>query len=171
MSGTITLPDGQSIAYRHIQPGDLAALQRFHGRLSERSIYQRFFGFMPLLSDHQAAYFTGADGTDRVALVALDPADPNEIIGVVRIDRDPGSDAAEYAAIVVDQWQGRGVAFGLTHLIVEEAKARGINRLFALVLPENFQMLNFLRTLGYPERIRFIEGVERVELVLIPEQT
>ena len=166
MGGTILLPGGETIAYRHIQPGDLEALQRFHSLLSERSVYQRFFGFMPLLSDRQAAFFTGAEGADRVALVALDPEQPGEIIGVVRIDRDPGTDAAEYAAIVADRWQGHGVAFGLTQLIVEEAKARGINRLFALVLPENIQMLNFLRSLGYPERVRFIEGVERVELVL-----
>lgn len=168
VGGEIVLPDGSRIEYRHIQPGDAPALQRFHSRLSAQSVYQRFFGVMPLLSDHQAAYFTGADGIDRVALIALDPADPGEIIGVVRFDHDPGTDRAEYAAIVVDQWQGKGIAYALTKLIVEEARARGINRIYALVLPDNRKMLQLLRDLGLPEKRTFADGVEQVELFLNP---
>ena len=60
LRGTMVVPDGREIAYRHIESGDTSALQRFHARLSERSVYQRFFGVMPELSDRQAAYFTRA---------------------------------------------------------------------------------------------------------------
>lgn len=168
LAGALTLPDGRSIAYRHIAPGDAPALQRFHAGLSERSIYQRFFEVMPRLSDRQAAYFTGADGTERVALVALDPDQPGELIGVVRIDRDPGTDRAEYAAVVADRWQGYGIGLGLTRAIVAAARARGIRTLYALVLPENARMLNLLRDLGLQERIRWVDHIERVELDLTP---
>jgi RimJ/RimL family protein N-acetyltransferase len=146
------------------------ALQRFHERLSERSVYQRFFEVMPRLSDRQAAYFTGADGIDRVAIVALDPDAPNELIGVVRFDREPGTDRAEYAAIVEDRWQGRGIGWGLTRAVVSAAQLRGVRRLYALVLPGNGAMLGLLRDLGYPETRRFVDGVERIELTLWPDE-
>jgi len=164
--GTMTLPDGQVVEYRHIDSADTAALQRFHSHLSARTIYQRFFGVMPELSDRQAAYFTRADGVERVALVAIDPDEPNEIIGVVRIDHDPGTDAAEYAAVVADRWQGHGIGYGLTQVIVDAARQRGINRLYALVLPDNAKMLGLLADLKLPETKTFVDGVERVELDL-----
>jgi GNAT superfamily N-acetyltransferase len=168
-SGILTLLDGSKIRYRHVEPGDAAALQRFHVANSERSIYQRFFGVMPRLGDAQAAYFAAADGVDRVALVALDPETEDELIGVVRIDREPGTDRAEYAAIVADRWQGRGIGYGLTQVILAAARDRGIRTIYALVLPQNMVMLQLLRDLGVPERHRFIDGIEQIELTILPD--
>ena len=74
---TITLPDGVVIPIRPIRPSDAPALQRLHSRLSEESIYQRFFGPMKQLTTKTAQYFAHADGVDRFALVALDPDDQN----------------------------------------------------------------------------------------------
>lgn len=79
-SGTVELPDGTSVSYRAIAPDNASALQRFHHRLSDHSIYLRFFGAKPELSDRKAGYFTNVDGTNRFALVALDPEREGEII-------------------------------------------------------------------------------------------
>ena len=46
-SGTAELPDGTSVSYRAIAPDNASALQRFHHRLSDHSIYLRFFGAKP----------------------------------------------------------------------------------------------------------------------------
>jgi RimJ/RimL family protein N-acetyltransferase len=167
--GRVTLLDGSAVRYRPIRPSDRVALQRFHDRLSDRSVYQRFFGPKPHLGDDQARYFTELDGIDRVALVALDPAEPGELIGVVRFDREPGTARAEYAAVVADRWQGRGLGLGLTRCLVEAARGRGIRSLYALVLPDNRRMLNLLRDLGLPERVRHEAGVELVEVRLFDE--
>jgi len=107
-SGTIALSDGIHVSYRPITPEDHQALQRFHTRLSGRSIYRRFFGVQPVLSESMATYFTELDGENRFALVALDPNAPAEIIAVARFDRSPNSDQAEYAAVVADAWQDTG---------------------------------------------------------------
>jgi RimJ/RimL family protein N-acetyltransferase len=168
-SGTITLPDRTVVAYRPIHPADAPALQRFHSRLSAQSIYLRFFGVHPSLSDDQAHYFTNVDGRDRFAFVALDPADETELIAVARFDRDPGTDRAEYAAIVTDAWQGRGLGLAMTRHLIEAARHRGIRAFSALVLPENVRMLNLLRDLGLPERIHHEDGVERIDVVLTVE--
>ena len=57
-SGIVELPDGTIVEYRAIGPENASALQRFHHRLSERSIYLRFFAAKPELSDRKAGYFT-----------------------------------------------------------------------------------------------------------------
>ena len=164
--GTLTLPDGTTVLYRAIRPEDAPALQAFHRSLSEQSVYLRFFGFMRELSDERARYFTELDGVNRVALVALDPAIPETIIGVVRYDREDGTDEAEYAAVVTDRWQGRGLGTALTRELIVAARQRGISRLYAVVLPGNERMLHLFRDLHLPEHAALEDGSVRVELDL-----
>ena len=168
-SGTVELLDGTEVGFRPIRAADREALQRFHGRLSDQSIYQRFFAPKPWLGDEQARYFTELDGVDRFALVALDPTAPEEIAAVVRFDREPGTDRAEYAAIVADRWQGQGLGLALTRRLIEAARRRGVKTMYALVLPDNRRMLNLLRDLGLPERVRHEGGVERIEVSLLDQ--
>jgi RimJ/RimL family protein N-acetyltransferase len=167
-SGTVSLLDGTSVSYRALAPENAPALQRFHHRLSERSIYLRFFGSKPHLSDRKAKYFTNLDGRNRFALVALDPERPEEIIAVVSFDREGESDRAEIAAAVEDAWQGRGLGLALVGCLIEAAQRRGIRVFTAMVLPENRRMLNLLKDLKLPERVRFEEGAEFVEIDLSP---
>lgn len=162
----LTLSDGSVIPARFIRPSDAEALQRFHRRLSESSIYSRHFGFVPELSDAQAHYFTHVDGVDRCAVVALDPERPHEIVAVVRYDRDPGRASAEYAALVEDRWQGRGVGIGLTRLLIQFARENRVKLLYALILPGNVRMIRLLNSLGLPTTTRFVDGADRVEVML-----
>jgi RimJ/RimL family protein N-acetyltransferase len=170
-AGLLTLPDGATVPYRPIRPEDAPALQRFHARLSENSIYFRFFGFLRTLSDEMARYFTHVDGSNRVALVALDPADAETIIGVVRFDRDTGTDEAEYAAVVTDRWQGRGLGTALTRELIAAARERGITHLYAIVLPGNERMLHLFHDLQIPEHAALEDGGVRVDLDLSRVET
>ena len=165
-SGSVELSDGSHVAYRAIAPDNAAALQRFHHRLSERSIYLRFFAAKPELSDREAGYFTNVDRINRFALVALDPERPEEIIGVVSFDREGTTERAEYAAEVEDGWQGKGLGLALTRRLIEAALKRDVRVFSAVVLPENTRMLHLLRDLGLPERLRYEDGVEYVEIEL-----
>ena len=110
------------------------------------------------------------DGQQRYALVALDPDRPGELVAVVRFDRERGTDRAEYAAVVADRWQGRGLGREMTLRLIAAARRKGVRRLYAFVLPENARMLGLLRDLGLPERIRFADGVDRVEVDLVDYQ-
>ena len=154
---------------RPIRPDDAAALQTFHRGLSQQSVYLRFFAALPELADDRARYFAGADGGDRVALVALDPASPGTIIGVVRYDRLPGTDRAEYAAVVTDRWQGRGLGMAMSRRLIAIAQRAGIRTLVAFTLPENDRMRHLFRDLGLPEHARWEEGTMRVEIDLAPD--
>src|ERR671915_423060 len=164
----LTLPDGVVIPVRTISPDDAPALQRLHGRLSEQSIHSRFFSSMKELSDQQAKYFADVDGINRYALVALDPEKKQEeIIAVVRFSREGSTDKAEYAALVEDYWQGRGVGLSMTRLLIDAARDRGIHALYGLVMPENRDMLKLLRSLDLPEHESRSEGIKYVEIELV----
>ena len=165
----LTLADGRPVPVREIEPGDAKALQRLFGRLSERTIELRYFGPMKQLSDAQARRFAEVDGVERYALVALDPENEGEIVAVVRYDgsEDSGG-SAEYAALVEDRMQGLGLGFGLTRALIEAARDRGVEKLHAHVLPHNTPMLKLLRSLGLPEKLRWQDGAERVDIELTP---
>lgn len=166
---SLTLADGTIVSVREIRPEDAPALQRLVGRLSERTIRLRFFGPLNELSDKKARHFAEVDGTDRYALVALDPEDEEEIVAVVRYDREADTSTAEYAALVEDRMQGRGLGLSLTRFLIEAARKRGIRCFHALVLPENTGMLHLLRSLDLPEHKSHDDGVERIDIDLIPE--
>lgn len=117
------------VAFRVIEPDDVPALQRFHERLSDDTIYLRFFGSITEFSEEKAQYFAHVDGEDHFAFVALDLDDPDEIIAVVRYDREPSEERAEYAALVEDRWQGCGVEMELPHRLIDEARDKGVRYL------------------------------------------
>jgi GNAT superfamily N-acetyltransferase len=169
-SGSVELLDGTSVAYHAIAPENASALQRFHHRLSERSIYLRFFAAKPELSDKEAGYFTNVDGINRFALVAVDPEREGEIIGVVSFDREGRTERAEYAAEVEDSWQGRGLGLALSRRLIEAALKRDVRTFTGIVLPENTRMLHLLRGLGLPERLRYKDGTDYIEIDLSPPQ-
>jgi GNAT superfamily N-acetyltransferase len=162
----IALRDGVCLPVRRIRAEDAAALQRLDGRSSDRSVELRFFGPLKELSDEMAERFADVDGEDRYAMVALDPENPDEIVGVARYERERGTDGAEYAALIEDRFQHRGLGIGLTRNLIEAARENGIRHLHALVLRENAGMLSLLRSLDLPERLRWQDGAECVELDL-----
>jgi GNAT superfamily N-acetyltransferase len=169
VSGDLTLRDGVSVPVREVRAEDAGALRRLVDRSSERSIELRFFGPVKELSEERARSFAEVDGVDRFALVALDPEDEGEIVAVVRYEREAGTDGAEYAALVEDRFQGKGLGIGLTRQLIEAARERGIGRLHALVMRENRVMLGLLRSLELPERQRWENGLEHIEIDLRSE--
>ncbi len=166
----LALADGTSVPVREIKPGDAPALQRLFDRLSERSVQLRYFGPMKELSDEKARHFAEVDGVNRCALVALDPEDEEEIVAVVRYDREGDTKSAEYAALVEDRLQGKGLGLGLTRALIESARERGVENFEALVLPQNRNMIHLLRSLDLPERVRWENGVKRFTINLFPEK-
>ena len=163
----LALRDGTCVPVRGIQPDDAAGLQRFVERSSDRSVELRFFGPMKKgLSGGMASKFASVDGMDRFALVGLDPEDTGEIVAVARYEREGDTDGAEYAALVEDRFQGKGLGIGLTRRLIEAARERGIGHLHALVMYENAPMLRLFRSLGLPERERWRDGARCVEVDL-----
>ncbi len=166
---TLSLPGRKAITFRIVRPDDAPALQRFLGWCSERTIYLRFFRSLNEFTEEKAQYFAHADGVDHFAFVAIDPDDQDEIIAVVRYDREPGEEQAEYAAIVEDSWQGHGIGIDLTRRLVDVACAKGVQFFYAMVMGKNKRMLELLRHLDLPEQEYAQEGTKHVEVELAPQ--
>jgi GNAT superfamily N-acetyltransferase len=168
--GTLSLPSGHEVLFRIVRSEDASALQRFLRRCSERTIHLRFFGSLDEFPEEKARYFAQIDGVDHFAFVALDPADQDEIIAIVRYDREPGEEQAEYAAIVEDSWQDHGVGIDLSRRLIGVAWEKGVRYFYALVMGKNRRMLELLRHLDLPEEEEHEEqGVKRVVVELSPE--
>jgi RimJ/RimL family protein N-acetyltransferase len=137
----MTLPasDGlPAIVLRRITPADKDGLVAGLGRLSERSVYQRFLSPKPRLSSGELRYLTEVDFSDHYALVAVLEQAPGVIVAVgrwVRSAEDPA--AAEIAIVVADDLQGRGVGTTLGRELADAARARGVDRFTASMLPSN----------------------------------
>jgi RimJ/RimL family protein N-acetyltransferase len=123
---------------RRIEPADKDGLVAGLGRLSERSVYQRFLSPKPRLKASELEYLTEVDFTDHYALVAVLAAAPSVIVGVGRWVRDSESPGdAEIAIVIADDLQGRGVGTVLGGALAEAAISRGIERFTASMLPSN----------------------------------
>jgi RimJ/RimL family protein N-acetyltransferase len=129
------LPD---LTLRRITPQDKDGLVAGLGRLSERSVYQRFLAPKPRLTTSELRYLTEVDFVDHYALVAVLTRSPDVIVGVgrwVRSSDDP--QAAEVAIVVADDLQGRGVGTRLGTALADAARERGVTRFTATILSGN----------------------------------
>ncbi|MGI5288299.1 GNAT family N-acetyltransferase [Nonomuraea polychroma] len=163
----VVLADGGTAHVRPIRPADADRLRSFYSRLSDESIYFRFFGPRPRLSDKEVERFTNVDYVNRVALIATIGA---EMVAVIRYDRT-GPGEAEVAFLVEDAHQGRGVASVLLEHLAATARENGIERFIADVLPANMRMMGVLRQAGYTAQSQFADGVVRMTLDLTPTET
>lgn len=159
----VVLSDGGTAHLRPIRPDDAEALRTFYSRLSDQSIYFRFFGPRPRLSDREVTRFTTVDYNDRLALIATIGT---EMVAVVRYDRVKPADHAEVAFLVEDAHQGRGLAAVLLEHLRAAARERGIRTFVADVLPANHRMTQMFRQAGYTAQSTFEDGVVRMTLDL-----
>src|SRR3954447_12197729 len=131
-------PAVPELLLRRITPEDKDALVAGLGRLSDRSVYQRFLSPKPRLSSSELRYLTEVDFVDHYALVAVLAQAPDVVVGVGRWGRSaeaPGD--AEIAIVIADDLQGRGVGTALGRALADAATQRGITRFTATMLPSN----------------------------------
>jgi acetyltransferase len=148
---TTVTGSGIELFIRPIKPEDARLLQELWSILSPQTIYYRFSRPVPELTPDLLVRFTQIDYDREIALVALNPIESgHRMLGVSRLMSAPGSDLAEFAIVVGDPWQGKGVGAKLLSRIAVIARQRGFKTLWGLVLRENIAMIELARKLGWP---------------------
>ena len=121
----------------------------------------RFFSLVKTLSRDSLIRLCHLDYDREMALVAVVPAPPSddpeapaeEIIGVVRYMLNPDLETCEYAIVLADAWQGKGLGRRLMTAIVDAARRKGLRRVEGFVLANNGKMLGMMRSLGFQDRM------------------
>lgn len=146
----LPLKDGTQLFMRPIEPRDEGRLRRFHERLSERSVYLRYFS--PLTLAQRTAHGRLAQichpdpSRDSVWVVEDGTNGPERrIVAVARLGLDAARREGEFALLVADEWQGRGLGRKLLEWLVQQGRERGLERIVGHVLPENREMLHLCR--------------------------
>ncbi|HZR40566.1 MAG TPA: GNAT family N-acetyltransferase, partial [Ktedonobacteraceae bacterium] len=90
----------------------------------------------------------------------------HEIIGVGRFIKEPGEDEAEFAVIVTDRFQRKGLGTELMRQLIQIARNENLQRLIGEILIENQGMQAVCKKLGYSVRYAPEEGLMRAQLAL-----
>lgn len=99
------------------------------------------------------ARFTQIDYDREIALVAMEEKDGREqMLGVARIITLRDMKSGEFAVLVGDPWQGKGIGAILLMRCLNLARERGLETVCGEVLAENTQMLALGRKLGFKTR-------------------
>ena len=87
-----------------------------------------------------------------IALVAerRDPATGGkEIIGIGRLTKLHGINAAEFGLLIADRWQGKGVGTEILRRLIGIGRDEKLERIVADILPENADMQSICKKLGF----------------------
>ena len=169
--GEWKMKDGKKVTIRPIRPEDEPLMVNFHEGLSERSVYLRYFS--PLKLQQRVAHsrltrICFNDYDREIALVAEEhgPKGEPQIIGVARLSKLHSTNAAEFAVVVIDKWQHKGLGTELTKRLVQIAKNEKLDRLIAYTLRENKEMQNMCKKVGFKVRIPVGESESIIEMDL-----
>ncbi|TDW74925.1 bifunctional acetate--CoA ligase family protein/GNAT family N-acetyltransferase [Kribbella pratensis] len=151
--------DGSVVRIRPVREDDELALEAMNGRVSDESIYLRFFGISRTMAD-EYTHHLAAEQDGHVALVAEYGGD---VVGIASYELLRTGEA-EMAFLLQDSVHGRGIGTLLLEQLAATARENGIQRLRADTLGVNAKMLRVLANSGFEQVRKLDSGV--VELVL-----
>lgn len=158
------LSDGTEVLLRPIKPEDEPMIGEFLQTVSKETLRQRYFVNQLNISHELLVRFTNNDYDREVAIVAeLTRGKKKRIIGVGRLMGDADRVGGEFAVIVHDDFQGRGLGFKLTDAIIGIAQDKGLREISGFIDANNRRMLQVVTELGFVAE-ETVDGVTTVRL-------
>jgi acetyltransferase len=150
-----TMKDGSEVLIRPIRPEDEPLIVKFHETLSERTVYLRYLHMMKLsqrVAHERLVRICFIDYDREMALVA-EQKDPKtgepRILAVGRLRKLHGTNDGEFAVLVSDEYQGRGLGIELVRRLIEVARSEKLSAIVGDVLQDNVIMRHICETLGF----------------------
>lgn len=148
--------DGEyAFLLRPIRPEDEPLMIKFHERLSEESVYLRYFRAFQLsqrVEHERLTRICHVDYDRQLALVITwknPETNEDEIVAVGRLTRLANPEEAEYAILVRDDFQRQGLGTKLLESLLQFGRDEGIKRILAYMLRENRAMIKISEKLGF----------------------
>lgn len=144
------LADGTDIMIRPIRPEDAEVVQEFVRNLSGESRYMRFMQALRELTPDMLVRLTQIDYDREMAFVVLARQDGKDVkVGVSRYAINPDQNSCEFALVIADEWQNRGLGGLLMQVLIDVARDRGLTTIVGDVLANNTGMLKLMQRLGF----------------------
>jgi acetyltransferase len=152
--GTWTARDGTELIIRPIRPEDEPLMRAFHSQLSDESVYLRYAHAVRLsdrVQHDRLARLCFIDYAHEMALVVLrtDAAGGRELVAVGRLVMEHVRNEAEFALLISDSFQGRGLGTELLRRLIEIGRRERVGRIVGYILADNMSMLDVCRRLGF----------------------
>jgi acetyltransferase len=158
------LMDGCQIQIRPIRPEDEVMVRSFFDKVKDEDVRLRFFSPVRHFTHPFVARLTQLDYSRSIAFIAI--GDNGDMLGVVHLHSDGNHEIGEFAVLVRSDAKGRGLGWQLMQMMLEYARAEGLQEVSGQVLRENHTMLRMCEELGFI--VAPVEGVPEVVLVRLP---
>jgi len=147
------LKDGTEVTLRPVKPEDEPLELEFIRGLSTETSRFRFFQIIRDLPHDALVRFCNIDYDREMAIIAEKREGDRTIeIGVSRLIIDPGKRRGEFAVVVADNYQGRGLGTKLVDMLIEFAREKGLETIYGTVMSENVKMIQLCEKLGLSTR-------------------
>jgi len=160
------LSDGTDVILRPIRPEDEPLEHEMLQTLSEDTLRGRFFQILKKISHEMLVRFCNIDYDREMAIIAeFKESEKKRIIGIGRLIIEPDFKKSEFAVIVHDEFQGKGMGYKLVDMLIGIAQEKGLGEVYGTVLTDNVRMLRVCEGLGF--RITHLpDGISKVRLTL-----
>jgi acetyltransferase len=160
------LKDGTELILRPIRPEDEPLEHELIRGLSPETSQFRFFHVIKDLSHEDLVRFCNIDYDSEMAFIGETREGNKRIeIAVARLVLEPNKKQGEFAIVIADKYQGRGLGTKLTTMLIEWAKEKGVEKIYAQVMAENTKMVRLAEKLGFTTK-RYRDGDVHAELTL-----
>ncbi|MCF6249396.1 MAG: GNAT family N-acetyltransferase [Desulfobacula sp.] len=150
---TVSIKNDDPVFIRPVRPSDAQQMIELFDDLSEETVYMRFFSPIKEISRPMLIRLTQIDYDREIALIAFfGEKKARKIVGVARIIFMPDSKEAEFAIVLADAWQGRGLGIQLLHHALDCAKKYHIEQVWGPVITTNKGMLKMGEKIGFKVR-------------------
>jgi len=160
------LEDGTRLAWRPVRPQDAGLIGQFMASLSRQTRFDRFLSAAQAPTPALLAQMAQVDFRHHQAFIVTHLQDDEEVmVGDARFVADGDAESADFAIVVDDRWQGRGLGQRMLQALAEVASRRGLRWLRGDVREENRRMLSLMKRSGFfrsphPEEEGMVQGIK-----------
>ena len=144
------LKNETEVLLRPIRPEDEEMEYGLIEGLSEQTSRFGFFRVIRELSHNDLIRFCNIDYDREMAIIAeLSEGGKRREIGVGRLILEPGRKRGEFAVVVADEYQGKGLGTKLVDMLIGIAQEKGLEGIYGIIHSEDERMIRLCEKMGF----------------------
>lgn len=164
------LKNGKEILLRSIKPEDEPMWLEMFQSFSEEAIRYRFFQMLKDTPHEVRVRYCNIDYDREIAIVAeITEGNRRKLIGATRVSFEQAKKSGEIAFITRENWQCLGLGTKMVDYVLDIAKERGLESVYAIMLQDNYRALSLTKKMGFDIHY-FDDGTVKCTLNLKQEE-